>query len=217
VQTFRGKSIRTDDWKAHLFKYFEANGGKEKIDILNSIDFDAWLHGEGLELPVEIEYDTSLAQRAYDLAIKWDSSRKEAVSTLKFSEYDLDGFSSNQIVVFLETLQTLSALPATHIRYMSETYSTFNSTGNAEIRSRWYGLVLASDAAKDFVKDASDWVVGKEKPSKGVKGRMKFCRPIFRSVYKVDPKLAVEYFEENRQYYHPIASKLIAKDLGLST
>lgn len=28
----------------------------------------AWLHGEGTELPVKMEYDTSLAQQAYDLA-----------------------------------------------------------------------------------------------------------------------------------------------------
>ena len=28
----------------------------------------AWLHGEGTELPVKMEYDTTLAQQAYDLA-----------------------------------------------------------------------------------------------------------------------------------------------------
>lgn len=40
VNTFRGKSIRTDQWKAHLFQYFEANGGKAKLDILNGVDWD---------------------------------------------------------------------------------------------------------------------------------------------------------------------------------
>jgi len=216
VETFRGKSIRTDDWKAHLFKYFADHG---KVDILDKVNFEAWLHGEGLDLPETITYDTSLAQKAYELANKWDESRKhDDPSHLKFSESDLEGFSSNQIVVFLESLQSLSpVLPASHIRYMAETYKSFNTTGNAEIRSRWYALVLASDAAKDVAHNASDWVVGHEKGSSGVKGRMKFCRPIFRAVYKVEPSLAVEYFEANKQYFHPIASKLIAKDLGLSS
>lgn len=78
-------------------------------------------------------------------------------------------------MVFLETLQTLEKpLPASHIKYMNQVYSSFNTTGNAEIRSVWYGLALASDAAKDFTQAASDWVVGHEKGSSGVKGRMKF-------------------------------------------
>lgn len=40
VNTFRGQSIRTDQWQKHLFKYFSENGGKEKLDILNKIDFE---------------------------------------------------------------------------------------------------------------------------------------------------------------------------------
>lgn len=39
VETYRGKSIRTDEWKLHLFKYFAANGGQEKLDILNAVDW----------------------------------------------------------------------------------------------------------------------------------------------------------------------------------
>ncbi|KAG8864305.1 hypothetical protein FRB96_006126 [Tulasnella sp. 330] len=220
VQTFRGKSIRTDDWKRHLFRYFEANGGKEKSDILNAVDWEAWLHGEGLELPVAIKYDTTLAQQAYDLADKWDKSREaKDPSTLNFSGDDLKPLNPNQIMVFIKTLEGLSSpLPATHIRYMSDTYTLFNTTGNAEIRSPWYVLVLASDAASDFLQDASDWVVGKEKHGTGgVKGRMKFCRPIFRAIYEVDASLARDTFTANRQLFHPIAAKLIAKDLGLST
>jgi hypothetical protein len=40
VQTFVGKSIGTETWKAHLYSYFEANGGPEKIAILDSVDWD---------------------------------------------------------------------------------------------------------------------------------------------------------------------------------
>ncbi|KAG8882806.1 hypothetical protein FRB97_007740 [Tulasnella sp. 331] len=215
VQTFRGKSIRTDDWKEHIFKYFEANGGKEKLDILNAVDYEAWLHGEGLELPVAIKYDTTLAQQSYDLAEKWDKSREtKDPSTLNFSEGDLKPLSSNQIVVFLETLQGLSSpLPAGHLRHMSKTYTVFNTTTNVEIRSPWYILALASGAASDFVRDASEWVVGND--GTGVKGRMKFCRPIFRAIYAVDVSLARDTFKSNRQLFHPIAAKLIAKDLEL--
>lgn len=193
------------------------------------------MHGEGLELPAVVEYDTTLAQKAYDLAKAWNDSRSTPPSDLKFSDSDLKDFSSNQIVVFLETLQSLSpGLPGSHLRLMSKTYSSFNTTGNAEIRSRWYGLVLQSeekDVAQEFTEQAAKWIVGTEKGSTGLKGRMKFwyvpyspaefssadqldptgSRPGFKSIHKVDSDLAVKYFASNKQYFHPIAAKLISK------
>jgi len=112
VKTFRGQAIRTPQWKSHLYEYFEKNGGKEKIDLLNSIKWNVgllslltrilsdpgakeWLNGEGLDLPEKIEYDTSLAAQAYALAKKWDDARN--IDELDFKPSDLDGFNSNQI------------------------------------------------------------------------------------------------------------------------
>ncbi len=58
----------------------------------------AWLYGEGTELPVKMEYDTTLAEQAYRLAERWDASRNVSdVSELDFKGGDLDGFDSNQI------------------------------------------------------------------------------------------------------------------------
>jgi leukotriene-A4 hydrolase len=56
------------------------------------------------QLPVKMEYDTTLAEKAYALATRWDKSRGLEASTLPFSAQDLDGFSSNQtgIVSVLE-------------------------------------------------------------------------------------------------------------------
>jgi leukotriene-A4 hydrolase len=39
VNTFMGKSITTEQWRKHLYDYFEQHGGEEKIQALNSIDF----------------------------------------------------------------------------------------------------------------------------------------------------------------------------------
>lgn len=58
----------------------------------------AWFYGEGLKLPVEMEYDLTLAKQAYDLATRWDASRSiEEISELDFKESDLKDFNSNQI------------------------------------------------------------------------------------------------------------------------
>ena len=40
VDTFMGKSITTDQWKSHLFAYFKAHGGEDKIRALESVDWD---------------------------------------------------------------------------------------------------------------------------------------------------------------------------------
>jgi leukotriene-A4 hydrolase len=46
---------------------------------------------------VDMQYDTSLAQKANDLAKRWDASREVTdVKSLSFKEGDLDGFDSNQ-------------------------------------------------------------------------------------------------------------------------
>lgn len=40
VNTFMGKSINTQMWKDHLFSYWSKNGGDEKVEILNSVNWD---------------------------------------------------------------------------------------------------------------------------------------------------------------------------------
>ena len=95
VKTFRGKSISTQDWQSHLFSYFgKQSNGAELTEKLKNVDWDAWLRGTGLDLPVDMQYDTTLADAAYSLAKKWDEARKSG--EMDFSSSDLDNFTSSQ-------------------------------------------------------------------------------------------------------------------------
>jgi leukotriene-A4 hydrolase len=40
VNTFMGQSITTEQWKSHLYAYFEKHWGQEKIIALNSVNWD---------------------------------------------------------------------------------------------------------------------------------------------------------------------------------
>ncbi|KAJ4485336.1 peptidase family M1-domain-containing protein [Lentinula aciculospora] len=216
VSTFMGRSITTQQWKSHLYGYYENHGGAEKIKALDTIDWDAWFYGEGLELPVKMEYDSSLAESAYRLAEHWDSSRSLEILKLAFQEDDMNGFSSTQKVVFLERLQSYKPLPSSHIEHLASLYKV-SSTHNAEIRLRFYQFALAdpsAPAARKYAAEAADWVIGGGTGM--VVGRMKFCRDVFRAVYKVDKDMAVSAFKKERSSFHPIARKLIEKDLKLS-
>ncbi|TFY77753.1 hypothetical protein EWM64_g6259 [Hericium alpestre] len=195
VKTFMGKSITTDQWKAHLFTYYEKNGSKAQTEALNEIDWKAWLYGDGVELPVKMEYDMSLATPPYNLAQRWDASRSMSeAEKLPFAESDVQDFNANQKVVFLERLSSFVPLPSSHISHLGSLYRVSTST-NAEIRMRFYDIALQdplSPAAKLFAKDALRWVVAS----------------------KVDPALAKEYFARSKDAFHPIARKIIEKDLA---
>ncbi|KAF8899673.1 peptidase family M1-domain-containing protein [Mucidula mucida] len=214
VSTFMGKSIITDQWKDHLYGYYEKHGGAEMIKKLDSIDWDAWFHGEGLSLPVDMKYDTSLADKAYELAEKWDAARDSEVADLRFTAHDVDSFSSLQKNVFLEKLLTLPPLPGSHIIHLGGLYG-FARTLNAETRSRFYKVALArpSTAADKYAVHAVNWVSGSD--TGAVVGRMKFCRDMFRLTFKLDPKLAQSTFERSKMGFHPIARRMIEKDLEL--
>ena len=173
--------------------------------------FQAWFYGEGVELPVQADLDLTLAEQAYALADRWDAARAIDISKTSFSAADMDGFNSNQKAVFLERLQALPPLPASHVAHLGALYKVAD-TSNAEIRFRFYELALrdSSSAPEHLARDAARWVVGDD-GSGVIKGRAKFCRPVFRSIAKIDKDLAVKYFEKHKAEFHPIARKLIEK------
>jgi hypothetical protein len=49
-------------------------------------------------------------------------------------------------------------------------------------------------------------------------GRMKFVRPLYRALYEspMGKDVALQTFAENAAFYHPIAAKMLAKDLGVT-
>ena len=48
-------------------------------------------------------------------------------------------------------------------------------------------------------------------------GRMKYLRPLYRALLKREKQVALNTFREARSGYHPIAAKMVAADLGLSS
>ncbi|CCM06484.1 uncharacterized protein FIBRA_08753 [Fibroporia radiculosa] len=218
VSTFLGRSITTEQWKSHLYSYFKQHGGEEKTRLLDSIDWNAWFYGEGIELPVEMDYDHTLAEQAYALAAKWDASRTISdVAQLPFKEEDVDILDTNQKILFLERIQSYAALPSSHVTLMGTLYH-FADTPNAELRFRFYEFAFLdpkSSAAKAFAPAAAAWVTGNDGTGI-IKGRMKLCRPVFRGINEVDHDLAVKAFKESAINFHPIARRMLERDMGLA-
>ncbi|GAA96251.1 uncharacterized protein L969DRAFT_100748 [Mixia osmundae IAM 14324] len=196
--TFKNTSLSTEDWRAHLYRYFSKHGGDEAIAKLDAVDWQSWLHG--VEMP-KMEYDTSLADAAFALAARWSKAQQDGTSS--FGPDDLKAFNANQTVVFLERLETHPKLSDEIIHKIDELYK-FTQTSNAEIALRWFLVTLKAGL---YLQEAADWVTDK--------GRMKFCRPIYRGLAKNDLELARRTFLEHEAFYHAIAVAQIKKDLGL--
>ena len=131
LSRFTGLAISTEDWLNHFNEYWSAFPEQKKA--LDKVDWDSWLNGEGLTLPVKLEFDTSLADASYALANRWNEARN---STSHFSSKDIADFSSKQVCMFLETLEGEDVYGEKEIRKMDEVYAASFNGGNPEIRVR---------------------------------------------------------------------------------
>ncbi|ODV61200.1 bifunctional aminopeptidase/epoxide hydrolase [Ascoidea rubescens DSM 1968] len=219
---FNEKSLDTYQFIDTLYEFFNT---KKYHDLLNSIDWETWLYKEGL--PPKPKFDTSLVNKCYDLSDKWikfilDNNKTNKI--LKFDDFykkfninDVEEFSSNQNVVFLDTLtgfnekidkfqwsNTLNGQIA--LKAMKKIYSNYEKSGNAEVIFRWYRLLLTGRIKEDY-QTFADWL--------GTVGRMKFVRPGYILLKECDEQLAIETFEKFKNNYHPICVALVKKDLGI--
>uniref|UniRef100_L2FMZ9 Leukotriene a-4 hydrolase n=1 Tax=Colletotrichum fructicola (strain Nara gc5) TaxID=1213859 RepID=L2FMZ9_COLFN len=192
------KSLDSFEFKDTFLTFFNGLGDAEIKDKVASIDWDKWFYQPGL--PPKPEFDTSLADVCYKLAENWKDEKFTP------SADDVASFSGNQKLVLLETIEKFpSPLSAERARLLGKTYDLVSSR-NAELKTAYYKIALAA-------QDSSSYAGAAE--LLGHVGRMKFVRPLFRSLNKVDRDLALKTFEKNRDFYHPICRGMVEKDLGL--
>ena len=108
-------------------------------------------------------------------------------------------------MVFLDTLLSFPEFSTTVISCLGSIYG-LSTSQNAEIRFRYGQLALKSNFRPHFSK-VIEFL--------GEQGRMKYVRPLYRSLNKCDAELAKETFARFKKTYHPIAVAMIAKDLGV--
>lgn len=203
---FKGQSLDSYQFKDTLYEFFQ----QDHKETLDSIDWDSWFYTPGL--PPKPDFDTSIADACYELSRRWASSLSDAKTiedyVKDFSSKDIESWTSTQAVVFLDStadsfeksdINTQEAVKA-----MNQVYE-FASSSNAEVISRWYRMAGNAQIESEYPKLAN-WL--------GTVGRMKFVRPGYRTLVAVDKKLAVETFEKNKLFYHPICRSMVEKDLN---
>lgn len=198
-ETFKFKSVDSYDFKACLVDFFKDD--PEASKKLDRFDWDKLFYAPGY--PEKPEFDDTLVKGCYELADKW-FARVEGKEKFEPRANDIEGWVANQSVVFLERVQNFAeSISSEDVSLLGSTYG-FTTTQNVEVTSRF--LCIGLEAKCEECYEPAAELLGKI-------GRMKFVRPLFRLLEKADRKLAVQTFEKNKDFYHPICRQMVEKDL----
>ena len=107
--------------------------------------------------------------------------------------------------MFLERVQQEVPLSPERAQLLGKVYE-ITSSKNVEILSAYYVIALKANDPTSYYGTAE--LLGKV-------GRMKFVRPLFRALNKVNRDLALETFAKNKDFYHPICKGMVEKDLAI--
>ena len=100
---FKYTSITTEDTKNHFMNFFKKRGG-DAATAIDTIDWEHWLHGEGLpDFDLDKYIDSSLIDACQQLADQWDESKNSPPGANNGPD-DLKSFKAHQVMVFLDFL-----------------------------------------------------------------------------------------------------------------
>ena len=207
---YRYKSLDTYEFLDTLYDFF-----KDKKTELDSIDWNTWLYKPGMP-PVKPKFDSTLVDQCYNLADKWYNAivKRNKNYSQVFHYDDVKDFSSNQSVVFLDTLTSFDKHESFKwsdnidaLQAMGDIYSNYSQSKNAEVVFRWYALQVTGNNTQ-FYDPLGEWL--------GTVGRMKFVRPGYVLLNKANHEKAIAYFKKFEASYHPICRSMVKKDLGLN-
>ncbi|KAJ5788107.1 hypothetical protein N7457_003097 [Penicillium paradoxum] len=194
--TFKCKSLDSYEFKALILEFFQSDA--EASRLLEQLDWDKWFYAPGL--PPKPSFDTSMVDVVYDLCKKWkslpDSSFKPQIS-------DIQGLTANQLVVFLEQMLLEKPLSPEISKLMGEVYGLTKSE-NIEVSNLY--LQVGMKAEDESVIEPTTELLGRI-------GRMKFVRPLYRNLQKINRPVALATFEKYKDFYHPICRGMVEKDL----
>ncbi|KAI0148706.1 leukotriene A-4 hydrolase [Xylariaceae sp. FL1272] len=197
-KTWARKSLDSYEFKQTFLDFFENYGNEDIKQKIATIPWEERFYTPGL--PPKPKFNTAYVDTCMALAEKW----KQA--DYKPSIKDIESFTANQVLVFLQAVQNFEQpLSAERSHLLGKTYN-ISSSKNVELKAAYYLIALQAVDRKEL-EGVVDLL--------GSVGRMKFVRPLYRELVKVDRELAVKTFEANKDFYPSTTKGQLTKDLGL--
>ncbi|KAI0864366.1 leukotriene A-4 hydrolase [Xylaria cubensis] len=197
-KTWARKSLDSFEFKQTFLDFFNNYGNDEIKEKIAKIPWEERFYTPGL--PPKPEFNTAYVDSCLALAEKWKQSDYQP------DPKDLESFTANQILVFLQAVQNFSSpLNAERSHLLGTTYK-ISSSKNVELKAAYY-LIALKAGDKSELPGVVELL--------GSVGRMKYVRPLYRKLNELDRDLAVKTFEENKDFYPSTTKGQLEKDLGL--
>jgi leukotriene-A4 hydrolase len=194
IQRFAYQSITTKDWLDFLYKF-----ASDKRQVLDAIDFEKWLNNPGVP-PQTPKFDDLLVEDCRHLAVLWSAAEESDLAEISTEPFEK--MTSTMKVKVLDCIETGRVLSHSRVELLEKKYA-LNSSHNAEVLFSWMLIALKAQW-KPIIPHALQFAVSQ--------GRMKYCKPIFRKLFAWEEsrQLALEAFEKNKKFMHPITKQVIS-------
>eukprot|EP01125_Pyxidicula_operculata_P007064 TRINITY_DN240_c7_g1_i1.p1 TRINITY_DN240_c7_g1~~TRINITY_DN240_c7_g1_i1.p1 ORF type:complete len:622 (+),score=125.41 TRINITY_DN240_c7_g1_i1:62-1927(+) len=195
---YKRSNFNTAQMKADFLEYFNGKVDKQTLD---SIEWDHWLHDEGMpRFDPSKDLTNKFSQECNELTEKWIKSDGS-----DFSAKDIENFKPSQVMFCLDELVTSSAMPLSKEKIAKlESAYNFSKSKNVEISNRMIVLCLKS---KFLDAEVVDKFLGEH-------GRMRYIKPVFLFLDKVDHNKAVELWKKHRTRYHTVLRNIFDPKLS---
>lgn len=206
ILKFSQMSITTIELRQTWEQWVHANFEGAKINqILSAVDWETWLYKPELA-PVPLDFQTDLSKQAVSLALEYIQLGGKSSPADKDTYWNFD---SNLKTIFHTTL--LENINDVTIEVVALVDSDFQVTAdpNPEVKQRWLPLCLSLRYDPSY--DASHEFVSSQ-------GRLKYLSPIYQMLQNTGQhNLGVQWFDENKDFYHPIAVSSLEATLELDS
>jgi len=209
---FSFKCLDSYRFKAFFLEHFKDS---EAADKLKAIEWDQWLKAPGMP-PRLRKVESKLIADAQALTAKWSGIGGDN-DEFKATEQDLNGWSVDQVTLFLDGLladfQKMASegkmdKAAMKVKEAAlKAVYKFDESKNAEILFRFNLIALECDDEGQYDSVSS---------MLGTIGRMKFVRPLYKALIKNPDRkgMAAELYAKHKNFYHPICAKMVGQDLA---
>lgn len=215
LKKFAYGTVTSEEFKEFCVEFWK-DSNSDAYEKVKSFDWDTWIYGTGM--PPLPEFNKSLAEAAESLASAWveydknegttEDGESESKKSVSLPSVDITKWSSAQKVCFLDALLKLiqdDPLQLSTLNSMANTYN-FHKSKNAEILFR-YCMVAVQCGDEGIYSVVVRFITSQ--------GRMKYIRPLYRAMFasSTGREIAIDTFLKHKDFYHPIASKMIAYDM----
>jgi len=200
-------SITIVELQATWAQWIEENYSQTETNrILGATNWNTWIYESTLPAPGLLDFDTLEASDAANLAYAY-IELGGASSPANYKDYF--DFYSNLKVIFFDTLKAnIDRVDLALLDRIDADYAV-TADPDPEVKQRWLpmGLTLNYEPSYDA---AHTWVSSM--------GRCKYLTPVYSALESSGQHdLGVQWYNENLDFYHPVAITTEARVLNLST